>query len=200
MNGFTERYGRTLPVGGEGERSNGWWGMAAMIATEASLFSYLIFSYLYLASQAPQHWPPEGLPKIGIGTLNTCVLLSSSLFVWLAERQVQRRRPRWAVAAMACAIALGAVFLGIQISEWHRHPYGMATHQYGSLYFTITGFHVVHVVVGLLVLAFLLIWTSRGYFDERHHAALTIGGLYWHFVDVVWLFIFTTLYVTPFLF
>lgn len=191
---------QVLPVGSAGKLSNGWLGMAAMIATEASLFSYLIFSYFYLASQTNQHWPPEGLPRMSIGTLNTCVLLLSSVFVWLTERLVRRRRIKWAVAAMAVAILLGLIFVGIQLKEWHAHPYGIATHQYGSLYFTITGFHVIHVLVGLVVLACLLFWIGRGYFDERRYAALKIGGLYWHFVDVVWLFIFSTLYITPFLF
>ena len=77
------------------------------------------------------------------------------------------------------------------MGEWHDHPYGLTAHLYGSLYFTITGFHMAHVVVGLIVLLLLLLWTALGYFDERRCAALTIGGLYWHFVDVVWLFIFT---------
>lgn len=199
MNELREQ-GQILPVGSVGKMSNGWWGMAAMIATEASLFSYLIFSYFYLALQTNLHWPPEGLPRIGIGALNTLVLLSSSVFVWLSERFVRRRRIKWAVVAMAFAIVLGMIFVGIQLKEWHGHPYGIATHQYGSLYFTITGFHVMHVLVGLVVLTCLLFWIGRGYFDERRYAALKVGGLYWHFVDVVWLFIFTTLYITPFLF
>lgn len=190
---------QVFPVGSAGELSGGWWGMMALIATEASLFSYLIFSYLYLASQTPVHWPPEGLPKIGIGSLNTAVLLSSSVFVWLCERLVRRRKVRRAVASMAFAIVLGIIFIGIQLREWHNHPYGIASHLYGSLYFTITGFHVIHVLIGLAILMFLMIWTALGYFDEKRCAALKIGGLYWHFVDVVWLFIFTTLYITPFL-
>ncbi|MGY6157479.1 cytochrome c oxidase subunit 3 [Paraburkholderia graminis] len=199
MSELTGRDGM-LPVGSVGKLSSGWWGMMATVATEASLFGYLIFSYLYLASQTEQHWPPEGLPKIGIGGLNTCVLLVSSVFVWQCERLVRRRRKRWAVASMAVAIMLGVVFIGIQLREWRHHPYGISTHQYGSLYFTITGFHLIHVIIGLIVLVFLLIWTALGYFDEKRCAALRIGGLYWHFVDVVWLFIFTTLYITPFLF
>lgn len=191
---------RPFPVGSAGERSNGWWGMMALIATEASLFVYLIFSYFYLASQTGQHWPPEGMPKIGIGALNTGVLMLSSVFVWGCERLVRRRRIRWASLSMGMGIVLGLIFIGIQLMEWHDHPYGISAHQYGSLYFTITGFHVIHVLVGLLVLVWLLVWTALGYFDERRCAALRIGGLYWHFVDVVWVFIFTTLYVTPFLF
>ena len=173
--------------------------MMTLIATEASLFAYLIFSYFYLASQTAQQWPPEGTPQIGVGAFNTGVLLLSSVFVWLCERLVRRRRIRWASLSMGVGLLLGLVFVGIQWMEWRDHPYGIATHQYGSLYFTITGFHVLHVLVGLIVLLMLLIWTAMGYFDERRSAALKIGSLYWHFVDAVWIFIFATLYVTPFI-
>jgi cytochrome c oxidase subunit III len=190
----------SLPVGSAGARSAGWWGCATLIATEGSLFGYLIFSYLYLASQSVQHWPPEGLPKLGLGIANTAILLSSSVFVWLCEQCVRRRRLHWAVASMAVAVLLGVTFMGIQFIEWRNHPYGLTTHLYGSLYFTITGFHMAHVAVGIVVLLFLLLWTGLGYFEERRCAALTIGGLYWHFVDVVWLFIFGTLYLSPYLF
>jgi heme/copper-type cytochrome/quinol oxidase subunit 3 len=68
---------------------------------------------------------------------------------------------------------------------------------YASSYFTITGFHMMHVVVGLIVLAALLWWSALGKFGEHRHAAVSIGALYWHFVDVVWLAVFFTLYVTP---
>ncbi|MDR3389579.1 MAG: cytochrome c oxidase subunit 3 [Rudaea sp.] len=101
---------------------------------------------------------------------------------------------------MGGAVVLGITFIGIQFREWHNHPYGLAAQLYSSLYFTITGFHMAHVAVGVVVLFLLLLWTALGYFDERRCVALTIGGLYWHFVDVVWLFIFTTLYLTPYLF
>ncbi|MEX3936207.1 heme-copper oxidase subunit III [Paraburkholderia phymatum] len=195
-----DAYGRevSLPVGSAGERSGGWFGCLALIVTEGSLFGYLIFSYLYLASQSGRMWPPEGLPKLGLGGANTAILLTSSVFVWLCERCVKRRRIHWAVASMSTALVLGVTFVGIQIKEWQNHPYGMTAHLYGSLYFTITGFHMAHVVVGLVVLALLLLWTARGYFDEKRCLALTIGGLYWHFVDLVWLFIFSTIYLSPY--
>jgi cytochrome c oxidase subunit 3 len=188
----------TLPIGSVGKRSGGWWGMLALIATEAALFAYLIFSYLYLAALSPVHWPPEGQPKLGLAAMNTVLLLISSVFVWLCERLVRKGRQRTGVACLAVGIVLGVAFAGVQMLEWRNHPYGLTTHLYGSLYFTITGFHMVHVVVGLIVLCFLLVWTLLGYFDARRYAALTIGGLYWHFVDVVWLFIFTTLYLSPY--
>lgn len=195
-----ERAARAIPVGSVGARSGGWWGMMALISTEASLFAYLLFSYFYLLSQTGEHWPPGSPLETSIGALNTALLLLSSVFVWLSERLVRARRVRWAAASMGGGLALGLVFAGIQWMEWQNQSYGIGTHQYGSLYFTITGFHVLHVLVGLLILGMLLIWIALGYFDERRNAALKIGGLYWHFVDVVWIFVFGTLYLTPWVF
>lgn len=191
---------KPLPVGSEGKRAGGWWGLLALIVTESALFAYLLFSYFYLASQARQHWPPEGLPPLGTASLNTAILLASSGFVWASERCLRRRRFQWSLISMAAAILLGVAFVLIQLGEWERKHYDMAADQYNSLYFTITGFHLLHVAVGLVILLLLLLWTALGYFDDRRHAPVTIGGAYWHFVDVVWLFVFTTLYLTPYLF
>ncbi|MFM0418806.1 cytochrome c oxidase subunit I [Paraburkholderia aromaticivorans] len=187
-----------LPVGSTGEHSGGWWGVLALVLTEASLFGYLIFCYFYSQSQTSLAWPPEGMPKINIGALSTGVLLLSSWFAWLSERALKKSRRSTAFGWMLVAIALGCTFVGIQLKEWHDHPYGLTAHLYGSLYYTITGFHMAHVIVGLVILVLLAIWIALGYFDEERNAPMRIGGLYWHFVDVVWLFIFTSLYVTPF--
>ncbi|WP_242448997.1 cytochrome c oxidase subunit 3, partial [Burkholderia metallica] len=114
------------------------------------------------------------------------------------ERAVRAgRRPR-AVAALAVALVLGTAFAVVQLHEWRDHPYGPTAHLYGSLYFTITGFHLAHVVAGLAILALLTGWTAAGFFGRERRVALTVGGLYWHFVDIVWLFIFTALYVSPY--
>jgi cytochrome c oxidase subunit 3 len=191
---------QALPIGSAGKRSGGWWGMVALIVTEGTLFGYLLFSYFYLASQTEQHWPPEGLPNLLVPGVNTLMLLASSVFVWVSERCIQRRLMSWSLASMALAFILGVCFVGIQLHEWSIKTYDMTTNLYGSLYFTITGFHLLHVVIGLIILMLLLLWLALGYFDDRRYAAVTIGGLYWHFVDVVWLFVFTTLYLTPYLY
>jgi cytochrome c oxidase subunit 3 len=191
---------RPLPVGSESKRSGGWWGMLALIATEGSLFAYLLFAYFYLASQTEQHWPPEGLPILFMPGINTLILLTSSACVWFSERCIQLRQLYWALASMALAFILGVCFVAIQLNEWSKLSYDMATNLYGSLYFTITGFHMLHVIVGLVILSALLLWMALGYFDYRRYAAVTIGGLYWHFVDVVWLFVFTTFYLLPYLY
>ncbi|MEM5326320.1 cytochrome c oxidase subunit I [Paraburkholderia sp. JHI2823] len=187
-----------LPVGSAGEHAGGWWGVLTLIATEAALFGYLLFSYLYLASQSAQPWPPEGLPKLGMSGLNTGILLASSVFVWASGALVRRARSWPAFWSMFVAVVLGIAFVSIQFSEWHERPYGLASNFYGSLYFTITGFHMAHVIVGVVMLVWLAIWIARGYFDGRRDAAVNIGGLYWHFVDVIWLFIFSVLYLSPY--
>ncbi len=191
---------QALPVGSEGKRSGGWWGVLALIVTEGSLFGYLLFTYFYLASQSEQHWPPEGLPVLLIPSVNTVILLASSVFVWASERFIQRSLLRWSLASMGLALGLGVCFVVIQLNEWSKKTYDMTSNLYGSLYFTITGFHMLHVIVGLVILMVLLLWIALGYFDHRRYAAVSIGGLYWHFVDVVWLFVFTTLYLTPYLY
>ena len=188
-----------LPVGSKGKLSGGWWGVLALIVTEGSLFGYLLFAYFYLASQAEQHWPPTGLPDLLLPSINTAILLLSSVCVWASERCIRKKQTRWAIVAMALAIVLGACFVGIQLNEWDKKTYGMTSDLYGSLYFTITGFHLLHVVIGLAILLLLLAWISFSYFNEKRHVAITIGGVYWHFVDVVWLFVFTTLYLFPYL-
>lgn len=189
-----------LPVGSAGKRSGGWWGVMALIVTEGSLFGYLLFTYFYLASQTEQHWPPEGLPTLLMPGVNTLILLTSSVFVWASERCILRRQMRWSLASMALALILGVCFVVIQLHEWSQKTYDMTSNLYGSLYFTITGFHMLHVIVGLIILMMLLLWIALGYFDDRRYAAVTIGGLYWHFVDAVWLFVFTSLYLSPYLY
>lgn len=158
---------------------------------------YLLFSYFYLDAQAEQRWPPEGLPELPMPVLNTLLLLSSSVFVWLCERCVRQNRIRRSLGFMTSAIILGAAFVAIQLKEWSKNAYGPASNIYGSLYFTITGFHMLHVIIGLVILSLLMLWIGLGYFNERRNKAIAIGGLYWHFVDAVWLFIFTSFFVVP---
>jgi len=192
-------FDQPLPVGSDGKLSGGWWGVLALIVTEGSLFGYLLFAYFYLAAQTEQQWPPTGLPDLLLPGINTAILLLSSVCVWASERCTRKKQTRWAIAAMALAIVLGACFIGMQLNEWDKKTYGMTSDLYGSLYFTITGFHLCHVMIGVVILLLLLVWISLGYFDDRRYAAVAIGGVYWHFVDVVWLFVFTSLYIFPYL-
>lgn len=188
-----------LPVGSRGRLSSGWWGMWSVVATEAALFAYLLFSFYYVASQAHGPWPAAGLPKLRIALPDTIILIAGSATVWWGERGVRRGHKGQLRLGLAATLVLGIIFLALQGLEWRDKTFTPASHAYGSLYFTITGFHMAHVVAGLVMLAFLLLWSLLGYFDVRRHSAVSIGAVYWHFVTVVWLFVFATIYVSPYL-
>jgi heme/copper-type cytochrome/quinol oxidase subunit 3 len=189
---------QTLPVGSFGRRSSGWYGVWCLIATEGAIFLYLLFSYFYLAAQSSGRWPPQGLPSLKLAGPNTVVLLLSSVALYWAERSGARRGSRARLlVGLGSALLLGSVFAGVQWREWHDKAFRLGSDNYASIYFTVTGFHLAHVVIGLLVLAMLFLWAALGYFDRDRHAALTIGAVYWHFVDAVWLAVFTALYLIP---
>lgn len=188
---------RPLPIRGTHWQSTAWWGMAFLILTEGSLFAYLLFSYFYLASQSTGPWPPHGAPELLDASVGTLLLLSSSGVAWWGERGIARgHRGRLAIG-LAGTILLGTVFLAIQGHEWATRPFRLSSDPYGSLYFVITGFHGAHVIVGLLMLAALLCWTLMGRFAEGWHLEVSIGILYWHFVDVVWLAVYASLFLSP---
>jgi len=188
-----------LPVAALGRNSVGWWGMLCLIATEASLFAYLLFSYAYFAVRFGPSWLPERHPSLLLAAPNTVILLASSVVVWWSEAGAKAGRRDQHLPRLAGAIGLGAIFVVIQVFEWKAKTYGIASNAYGSFYFTITGFHMAHVVVGLIVLGVVWIWSALGYITPRRHEAVLISSVYWHFVDVVWLFVFTAFYLAPYL-
>ena len=186
-----------LPVAPQGARASGWYGLVFLVPTEAALFVYLLFSYFFLASQAPGPWPPSGAPPILSSAINTGILLASSLTAWWGQRGIEKGSTRQLAAGLALSLVLGTVFAGVQVHEWMHKPFNSATDAYGSLFFTITGVHIAHVVVGLFILACLIVWTMLGRFSAPRHLHVTVGVLYWHFVDAVWLVVFTTFFLTP---
>jgi heme/copper-type cytochrome/quinol oxidase subunit 3 len=188
---------RRLPVDGAGKSAPGWWGMVLLIATEASLFVYLLFSYFYLGSMARGSWPPPGPPELRLALPNTTILLLSSATVWWAESGIVRGGQRRLRLGLVLTLALGVAFLTIQMVEYRQQRFTPATSAYGSLFFTITGFHSAHVAVGLLMIAVVAVRARLGHFSARRHLAVTNVSWYWHFVDAVWLVVFTSLYLTP---
>lgn len=188
---------RPLPIGGMGRMASGWWGMIALVATEGALFAYLLFSYFYFQVQAGRAFLPDRLPTFTLSGPNTLILVASSVVLWWAERQGRHGRRGPLALGLAITLLLGAVFVAIQILEWRGKTFTPWSSAYGSLFFGVTGFHMAHVIAGLFVLLALLVWTLLGYFDERRHAPVTIGAVYWHFVDAVWLAVVLSLYATP---
>jgi heme/copper-type cytochrome/quinol oxidase subunit 3 len=189
----------SLPVGPVGRHGVGYWGMGTLIATEAALFIYLLFSYFYLGATAPKGWLLEAHPTLKLSLPDTILLIASSFVAWLGEHGVLRRRRAQALLGFGVAFIMGAVFAGVQYLEWMSKSFRLGDNSYASLYFVTTGFHMAHVIVGLIVLLALFVWTALDYFSPRRNLTVSAGVLYWHFVDVVWLFVFTTFYITPYL-
>jgi heme/copper-type cytochrome/quinol oxidase subunit 3 len=190
---------KVLPVGSKAHHASGWWGMLTVVATEASLFAYLLFSYYYLAAHANQHWPVYGKPTFDISIPGTLILIAGSVVMTVGEHSIRRGKSVRLGWCLSISIVLALVFLGLQFIEWHLKPFSLGTDAYSSLYFVITGFHMTHVAVGVLMLAAVLWWTCLGHFDANRQSAVSIAVIYWHFVTVVWLFVFFTFYITPFL-
>lgn len=189
---------QVLPVGGSGTVSTAWWGMACLIATEAVLFVYLIFSYIYLGSQQSGAWPPSGAPSLKLVIPNTAILLASSFLIAWGKSRFQRKGNNLQMAlALFGTILLGTAFIVIQGIEWFEKGTNLSTDAYSSAFFILTGIHMAHVAVGLLILLMLLIWTVMGRFRGVHHEHIALGALYWHFVDAVWLVVFITAYLVP---
>jgi cytochrome c oxidase subunit 3 len=190
---------QNLPVGPIRRHGVGWWGAGTLIASEAALFAYLLFCYYYLGATNPSGWLLEPAPLLDLALPNTVLLLASSAVAWLGERGILSMKRTQALFGFGVAFLMGVGFTAIQLLEWRAKTYGLGTSSYASLYFVTTGFHMAHVLVGLVALAALFLWTALDYFSPRRRLVVSAGVLYWHFVDIIWVFVFTTYYVTPYL-
>jgi heme/copper-type cytochrome/quinol oxidase subunit 3 len=191
-----------LPRHVSGSSSPGWWGMVMLIATEAMLFGTLIASYFYLRFKSGPVWPPDGIeiPTLGLPLLMSVILWSSSIPVHIADRAIRKNRQGATRLGLAAGFVLGAVFLGIQVAVEYPeklNEFGPTTNAYGSLFFTLTGFHGTHVLIGLMISLWTQVREWRGAFDATRHVTIQNFAMYWHFVDVVWLFVLLTIYLSP---
>ncbi len=188
-----------IPVGASltGVHSTAWWAMVIVILNEAVIFASLLASYFYLRVNSVL-WPPQGVerPELTLSSINTVILILSSVFMQWAVTGIARGRTGRLRAGLAIAFILGAVFLGIQIYEYTQLKFMPQGHAYGSLFWGITGLHAIHVLVGLLMNAYLQVRAAYGHFSSDRRQAVENVALYWHFVDVVWLFIFTSLFLS----
>ncbi|HVL66507.1 MAG TPA: cytochrome c oxidase subunit 3 [Vicinamibacterales bacterium] len=179
-------------------RGSLWWGMVLLLVIEATVFGTLVASYFYLRLGTPE-WPPPGVepPKLLLPTLNTLVLLASSVPMYLADTGMAQGRQRRLLWGAAGAITLAVVFLVLKVIEYSDVPYRWDDHAYGSIVWLIIGFHSAH--VASVVLKTIVVWILgyRGYFTRDRVLGVQINGLYWHFVVLVWLPLYAVLYWSP---
>ena len=187
----------------EGEHGLNWWGMMFFLASEALIFANFIAAYLYLEIQNLPKMGGWRLDKVITPLIFTAVLVSSSGTVHLAGMAIRKGNMRAYAAWLALTIILGATFIGGQAIEYTNlitgpEAFTISKNIFGSNFFTLTGFHGFHVSIGLLFLTIVLIRALRGDFTKDKHFAATAVELYWHFVDIVWIFVFTLVYLVPF--
>jgi cytochrome c oxidase subunit 3/cytochrome o ubiquinol oxidase subunit 3 len=175
------------------------WGMVAFLISEVALFSTLIVTYLsFLGKDTVPPTPAEAL-SLGLVLFTTACLLSSSVTIHLAEGALRAGgegvfRRWWAVT-----IVLGVVFLVGTGFEWHElindHGLTISRNLFGSTYYTLVGFHAVHVTVGVVVLLSVLALSMGGRLTAKSHGGVELVSWYWHFVDGVWVVVFTVVYL-----
>jgi heme/copper-type cytochrome/quinol oxidase subunit 3 len=178
------------------DEKRGSWAMALAIVTEALLFVSLFFAYFYVG-RLHRPWPDQP-PKLALAMVLLAILLASSATAWASERLLSRGAARAARAMLLTTIGLGLVFMAVQILEYRNHLRELrpTTDAYGSLFYVITSFHALHVIVGLLMMGFVALLPSLDP-DRSPHRPLHNVALYWHFVDVVWIFVVGLIYLLP---
>jgi cytochrome c oxidase subunit 3 len=174
------------------------WGMLSFLLSEVAFFSTLIVTYLaYVGKDRSGPTPAILSLSLVIGT--TICLLSSSATVHLADQALRRGAVRTFVLCWSITILLGVIFLLGTAYEWHelivRHHLTISANLFGTTYYTLVGFHAFHVTCGLIALSIVLALVLRREVSPRHAIAVELTSWYWHFVDVVWVVVFTIVYL-----
>jgi cytochrome c oxidase subunit 3 len=170
-------------------------GVLLFIASEAMFFAALFGAYFNARADRPE-WPPAGFDlEIGTAALLTATLVISSFTMQYGVRRIRAGDRRGMVVALAVTVVLGVLFLGGQLLDYATLGFGPGSGTYGALFFTMTGFHGAHVAAGVVAILAILWRGLDGQFSARHHTAVEAVSAYWHFVDVVWICLFATLYL-----
>jgi cytochrome c oxidase subunit III len=171
-------------------------GMFLFIASEVMVFGSFFTAYFFVRVVAGSPWPepPFELPVFVAG-VNTAILVTSSFTVHWALQSIKKDNRAGLQAGLVLTIALGLVFLLTQFREYSRVGFAPSDGAFGSIFFGLTGLHGAHVFVGLTLLTFAAIRSFRGHFSAAHHHGVEIPGIYWHFVDVMWIVVYTSIYI-----
>lgn len=184
-----------LPLGSQ---SPIWWAMLVLIAIETTVFATLISSYFYLRFTTDA-WPPEGVPvpDLLLPIVNTVVLFLSSLAVLWGSSGIQKgnvRRLKWGVGI---GVVMEVAFFGVKVLMSILAQFTWTDHAYGSIYWTISRLHSLHVLVAILMASVVWVLAARGYFTEERRLGVQAVNVYWQFVAVIWIPVFFVLYLVP---
>jgi cytochrome c oxidase subunit III len=172
-------------------------GMLLFIISEIMLFGAFFTAYFFIRVVNEDQWFPidgVGLP-VAVAGVNTAILLSSSFTMhWALEGA--RNENRFAMkAGLLTTVMLGLTFLSVQVNEYIHIGFSPQDNAQGTIFYGLTGLHGAHVFVGLTLLTFATIRAFRGHFSAKEHRGVEVPGIYWHFVDVMWIFVYSSLYM-----
>lgn len=173
-------------------------GMLLFIISEIMVFGAFFTAYFFVRIVAEGHdWFPLGeveLPK-GIAGMNTAILLSSSVTLHWAQVSIKNGNRNGLKVGMLLTSILGATFLFIQINEYIHLGFSPQDHAQGTIFYGLTGLHGAHVFIGLTLLIMVTVRSFRGHFTPEHHHGMEVPGIYWHFVDVMWIVVYSSVYL-----
>nr|YP_003434440.1 cytochrome c oxidase subunit III [Chaetoderma nitidulum]ABM69284.1 cytochrome c oxidase subunit 3 [Chaetoderma nitidulum] len=176
------------------------WGMILFIASEVCFFAAFFWAFFH-SSLTPNielsSWPPSGITVINpfsTPLLNTAVLLSSGITVTWCHHSLMEGDLKSSFQSLLLTVLLGMYFTGLQASEYYEASFSITDGIYGTTFFVATGFHGLHVLIGTIFLAISLLRIFFNHYSTGHHFGFEAAAWYWHFVDVVWLFLFLSIY------
>lgn len=177
--------------------SRGRVGMFSLIIGECAIFTIFVVAYIYNIGKSL--YGPQPAQVLDVPIFASICLFSSSLTIWLAERFIERNRIKLFGLFWAATMTLGAIFLVYTGFEWHDLIYNkgltISTNLFGTTFYSLVGLHATHVLVGLIGLVTIMIFTLLGKVNEKHAERIKVFALYWHFVDAVWVVVFTVVYI-----
>jgi cytochrome c oxidase subunit 3 len=171
-------------------------GMLLFIISEVMIFGAFFTAYFFIRVVGGAEWPHAGdhLPKL-IAGFNTAILISSSFTIHFAHESIKKNNRLGLQLGMVATWLLGLTFLFIQINEYVHIGFSPQDHAQGTIFYGLTGLHGAHVFVGLTLLVMVTVRSFRGHFSPEHHHGVEVPGIYWHFVDVMWVIVYTAIYI-----
>jgi cytochrome c oxidase subunit 3 len=174
-------------------------GMFLFIASEAMLFGAFFTVYFFdrvVNPNAPAEWPPPPFEfPVFVAGVNTAILVTSSFTMHWAVQSIRRGHRRGLQAGLVATILLGVAFLLTQVIEYSHVGFNTSDGAFASDFFGLTGLHGAHVFIGLSLLTFAAVRAFRGHYSPEHYHGVEIPGIYWHFVDIMWIVVYTAVYL-----
>jgi cytochrome c oxidase subunit 3 len=172
-------------------------GMLLFIVSEVMLFGAFFTAYFFIRVVGEAEWfPIDGVDlPVAIAGVNTAILLSSSFTMHWALEGARNENKRAMRVGLLTTTMLGLTFLAIQVNEYFHVGFAIGESAQTTIFYGLTGLHGAHVFVGLTLLTFATLRAFRGHFSAKEHRGVEVPGIYWHFVDIMWIFVYTTIYL-----